>query len=571
MMKTNILLAAGIAVCSLAACDSMLNKDPRDTFTDNSTFWSNTNAVESYTNKFYDNYVGYAEGNNFGWFYFKSLNDDQGNSGFDDWMFKTVPSTSTYWSNGFREVRRANYVIQNVPASSMSDSQKEYYLAVARLNRAWQYYQLVREYGDVEWLNEVITNPEDEEHVYGKRTDRDVVMDSVLTDLNYAIEKLTTVTDKTKWSKHMALAMKSDVCLYEGTFAKYRTLEDNGKAADLNRARKYLQEAANASDAIINTGSYRLTSQYGEVYNSTELGSGSETIFYRHYAKDLVMHCLIGWTCSSSEQQGINKNAFDAFLFTDGKPLATTTLNKDDKAVANANKHYSISQVLSVRDKRLSVLIDSIICFKGHGWARANENGEAQGVEMTSSTGYTIRKYDNLSIGRYYRTNTTTNYTDAPLYWYAVTLLNCAEAKAELGIITQADLDNTVNLLMTRAGLPALTLTPDSDPANNMNVSHLIWEIRRCRRCELMTDNWYRYWDLVRWHQLDKLDSEKYPELNLGANLSNVSELAVSTDANHYLIACNKTRTFDRKYYLFPVPTNELNLNKNIEQNPGWK
>ncbi len=559
----------GIATCLFAGCDDMLNKNPRDTFINNKEFWSSSNSVESYTNKFYDNYVGYNQGGSFGWFYFKTLSDDQGNSGFDNWTFTTVPSTSSYWTDGFREVRRANYVIQNMATSTLPVSEKNYYTAVARLNRAWAYYQLVREYGNVEWLNEVITDPDDP-HVYGERTDRDVVMDSVVLDLNYAAENLPVVTDKTKWSKHMALAMKSDVCLYEGTFAKYRTEGDNGKAADPERAAKYLQYAAEASDALIDSKSYSLTPQYGEVYNSIALGSGSETIFYRNYEKNLVMHSLIAWTCNSAEQYGITKDAFDAFLFTDGKPLATTSLNTDDRAVMNAKENYSIAGPLSVRDKRLTALVDSIISFKGHGWARVDATGKAPGDPMTSSTGYTIRKYDNLSLEKYYRTNTTTGYTDAPLYWYAVVLLNNAEAKAELGTISQTDLDRTVNPLLHRAGLPSMDLQPAADPANNMNVSNLIWEIRRCRRCELMTDNWYRYWDLVRWHQLDKLDSEKYPNINLGANLSNVNKLEVSVNAANYMVVCSHTRHYDPKYYLFPVPTNELNLNKNNKPNPGW-
>src|SRR3712207_9108863 len=69
-----------------------------------------------------------------------------------------------------------------------------------------------------------------------------------------------------------------------------------------------------------------------------------------------------------------------------------------------------------------------------------------------------------------------------------------------------------------------MTLNPDADPANNMNVSSLIWEIRRVRRCELMCDLGYRYWDLVRWHQLDKLDSNKYPNINTGANIVNLAD-----------------------------------------------
>jgi hypothetical protein len=240
--------------------------------------------------------------------------------------------------------------------------------------------------------------------------------------------------------------------------------------------------------------------------------------------------------------------------------------------VKNKNGDYSIAGMLKNRDKRLSVLIDSIICFKGHGWARLDENGNLPTAAqlMTSSTGYTIRKFDNTTLDSYYRNNVSTNYTDAPLYWYAVILLNEAEAKAELGTITQSDLDKTVNLLEARADVPNITLQPETDPANNMGVSNLIWEIRRCRRCELMTDNWYRYWDLVRWHQLDKLDSQKYPDINRGANLSNVANNTMTVDQDKYIIAAGKTRTFDPKYYLYPIPSNELNLNKEIQQNPGW-
>lgn len=120
----NIILFAGAALCLLTGCNDMLDKNPRDTFTNNRLFWSNTNAVESYTNKFYDNYVGYSQGNGTGWFYFKSLGDDQGNSAFDNWTFTTVPSTSSYWTDGFKEVRRANYVIQNMDASDMANAQK---------------------------------------------------------------------------------------------------------------------------------------------------------------------------------------------------------------------------------------------------------------------------------------------------------------------------------------------------------------------------------------------------------------------------------------------------------------
>ncbi|MCH4181734.1 MAG: RagB/SusD family nutrient uptake outer membrane protein [Prevotella sp.] len=574
MKKSIIYIFAASILLLFASCNDFLDKTPRDTFTNNPEFWSNTNDVQSYSNKFYNNYVGFNRGGNYGWFYFKSLSDDQANATFDNWTYTTVPATSSNWNDAFTEVRRAAYSLQELKTSTLPASDKLYFTAIDKLNRAWEYYQLVREYGDVEWINYPILDLSDT-NIYGKRVDRDVVMDSVLNDLDYAITNLpSNVSDKTKWSKEMAEAMKSDICLYEGTYCKYRTLADNGKAPNMDRAKKYLQESEGASEAIMGSNRYSLTPNYGEIYNSLDLSSNPEIIFYRNYEKDIVMHGTVDFTSGSSEQLGITKDAVNAFLFKDGKPLATTTLNKDDKAVKNQNGDYSVEGMLKNRDKRLSVLIDSIICFKGHSWARLDEYGKTPSAaqQMTSSTGFTIKKYDNTTLDSYYRNNTNTNYTDAPIYWYAVILLNEAEAKAELGTITQSDLNQTINLLESRAGLPDLTLQPEADPANNMGVSNLIWEIRRCRRCELMTDNWYRYWDLVRWHQLDKLDSQQHPDINRGANLSNVADNTMTVDNDKYIIGTIKTRAFDKKYYLYPVPSNELNLNKdNIKQNPGWE
>lgn len=568
-MKKTIIYAFAAFTLMLFGCNDMLDKSPRDTFTNNAAFWSNANAVESYSNKFYDNYIGYSSKGNFGWFYFKSFSDDQVNPTFDDWTYKTIPSASTDWTDGSKEIRRVNYLIQGLSSSSLTNGEKARFMAIGRLNRAWEYYQMVRKFGDVQWMQDVITDPNDD-RIYGARTDRDVVMDSVLSDLNYAIANLDDVSDKTAWSKQMALAMKSDACLYEGTFCKYRTAADNGKAPDLSRSQKYLNEAVAASEAIMNSGKFALSTSYGDIYNSLSLGSNKEIIFYRNYEKDMVMHSLVDYTCNSTEQFGISKDAIDAFLFLDGKPKASTSLDTDDKAVINSAGNYSVSKMLSQRDKRLSVLVDSIISFAGHGWARVNSMGVAASPQMTSSTGYTVRKYDNMSLDSYYRINIGTGYTDAPLYWYAVILLNDAEAKAELGTITQSDLDKTVNLLQSRVGLKAMTLQPDTDPANNMGVSNLLWEIRRCRRCELMTDNWYRYWDLVRWHQLDKLDTSKHPDIMLGANLSNVSNVGVNVTADKYMIGNTKTRTYDSKYYLYPIPAGQTTLSPETGQNPGW-
>lgn len=575
MTTPSIVVVRSIALSAvsmlLAGCSGLLNQKPRDVITNDASLWNNANLVESYTNGFYENYIGYGQNSKLGWFYFKSLGDDQANPDFDNWSFTTVPSTSKEWTDKFAQIRRVNYLLDGLKTSTLPLAQKNQFEGIGRLNRAWLYYQLVREYGDIQWEDRVINNPDDP-IVYGERTSRDQVMDYVLQDLDFAIAHIPTATSKFSWSKEMALAMKSDICLFEGTYCKYRTQADNGEAPNEDRAQKYLQECVSASETLIHSGMYSLMPTYGEVYHSLDLSNASEVIFARHYEKDAIGHSLVDYNVGSTTQRGLTKDAVDAFLFTDGKPLSTTSLPTDDRAQLNQQGNYSIQHLLAHKDQRLSAIIDSVICYNGHGWIRPEPSPDGKlTMEMTSSTGYTIRKYDTPAVLLYYRTNVKTGYTDAPLFWYAVIQLNLAEAKAELGIITQEDLDETINPLQHRVGLPAMTLNPEADPANNQGVSHLIWEIRRVRRCELMLDNWYRYWDLVRWHQLDKLDSNRYPAINRGANLTAAEHSQVKVDANGYMIATSATRSYLPKYYFYPIPTNDINLNGTIKQNIGWE
>jgi len=303
LFKSIILCGLGLATVSLSSCDDMLTKSERSKFELSQDFWNNANQVASYSNVMYEQYSGYGTGGGAGWFYFKSLSDDQVNPSFDNWMFTSVPGTSSYWSTPYTEIRRCNYMITGLENSTLSDADKKYYLAVGRLNRAWQYYQLVRMYGDVQWLDEVILDADDDNDlIYGTRTDRDVVMDKVLDDLDYAIANLGS-GGKNSWSSDMARAMKSDICLYEGTYCKYRTQADNNKAPDSSRAERYLKECQSASEDLIYGGNYELTEFYGEVYNSLDLSSNKEVIFFRNYVKDLQMHSTVDYTASSSQQR----------------------------------------------------------------------------------------------------------------------------------------------------------------------------------------------------------------------------------------------------------------------------
>lgn len=564
-MKKFIIAAIGFLM-ALTACNDFLDRSPLDTFTNTPIYWSNAGNLQNQCNTFLNNYVGYGNAGGSGWFYFRTLSDDQVSYTNNLWTYTNVVSASSNWSDPFEEIRRANYIIEGLKMSSLPDEQKVGYEGIARLNRAREYYLLVRQYGDVPWVGKVV-GTDDGNILYGPRTDRDVVMDSVLNDLNYASKHIEG-SNKQYFTADMALALKADVTLYEGSYCKYRTAADNaGKAPDPTRAEKYFKECVSACEALMKK-EYELNDSYQGNYNSVDLSKNPEIIFYKPYSKNSLMHSTVDYTLNTSGTHGMTKDAFDAYLFLDGKPKATTTMDKSDAVKKNAEGKYDISPLLAVRDKRLTETVDPVLVFKGNPYSRAGSN------EFTSTTGYGVAKYDNpAAMTANERNNIGKQYTDCPLFWLSVVYLNFAEAKAELGTLNQADLDKSINLLQKRAGLPKMTVTPAADPANNMGVSDLLWEIRRVRRCELMFDNWNRYWDLIRWHKLDLLDSKQHPDIYLGANLKHVENPEVDVNADGYMIGSNtlnQVRTFDKKHYFYPIPTGQITLNDKIVQNPGW-
>ena len=585
-MKFNkhlIYIACAAASFSMVSCDDFLDKNryPLDIQTDQPAYWNNKVNVEAQLDAFYGYYTGYGNGSS--WvndFYYRSLNDDQCaqmNSGsgvvFTQWPYQYAPVSNSVWDATYEAIRKCNTIVIKVEGSTLSEPEKLNYTAIARLNRAYQYWDLVRNIGDVPLIEGILDT--DSEELYGPRTPRNEVMDYVLKDINFACENIAQQSNKIEFSKDMANAMKAEICLYEAAFAKYHQ-HDNA------RATKYYQEVVNACNNLM--GKYEVCDDYRSLFNSmwaadsekgyVSLRDNGEVIFMKGYLAGTLGHSMIKYLSSNTPIAGMTKDAFDAYLFKDGKPLATTGEVKDDAAVPTEDG-LSIEAALAVRDNRLAQTIDSYLAFNGNSHQRPNSD------PLASNTGYTIKRFVNPGMSYDDCTTDGRNATCAPIYWMAEIYLALAEAKAELGTLTDADLDNTINKLFKRAELPARTvaeLNAINDPANNAGVSSLIWEIRRCRRCELMFCKNARWWDMIRWHQLDKLDTVKYPNTAMGANVSKASAEQVKNVSvtNGYIDAAKNsaavsTRIYNEREYLQPIGTTQLRLNKQLEQNTGWR
>ncbi|MDE6397632.1 MAG: RagB/SusD family nutrient uptake outer membrane protein [Muribaculaceae bacterium] len=580
----HILSAALVAAVGLTftSCEDFIdnNRFPETSIVNSPLYWSNADNCELQVKGLRQYFYGYGNGNTLGNFYFNTLSDDQCGNQFTDWKNTNVPASSTNYTSPYTVIRWCNLMIQGIESGSLTEREKAHYIAHARMMRGYEYYLLVRRYGDVCYTDQVL-DPESPE-LYSARVDRKTVMDKVYDDVLYAAENLNTQSGKQVFSKDMAKAMLSDICLFEGTFWKYCTKADNYYEPDANRSALFLNRCVEASQSLL--AAYPIGSDYAALYNSTWKGSDGttalnanpEVIYATEYEDATFQHSTIAYTCSSTAISGLSKDAFDAYLFKDGKPLALTSLNTTDVGVKvdhvdgadNNGPGLSIQNLLDVRDGRLAMTTDPYIYYKNMTWSRWGSN------QMTSASGYGVRKYDNGKLPVNSRVTTAKNYTCSPLYWGAVVALNYAEAKAELGTLTDADMNQTLNKLYARAGLPDQTvasLSNMNDPANNMGVSSLLWEVRRCRRCELIMDNDYRYWDLIRWHKLDLLDSQKHPNILLGANATN-APVAPETAVGAYVNGSfGKVRIFEARQYQYPIPSDQLTLNKNLEQNANWK
>lgn len=562
-----------MSVLATTSCDDFLNDNrfPLSQQIANPEFWSNSVNVQNQINYFYEDYSGYGNGTGSGSFYWSSLNDDQvGRTAFTNWTFTSVPASSGSFTAPYTEIRRASLVIQGVESSSLPEPTKANFIGLARLHRARSYTDLIHRYNDVPLIKGVI-DPSDNEALYGPRTPRNEVADFILEDFDYATKNIAKQSSKTELSADLAYAQMMEFCLFEGSWARYHQKDEV-------RAKKFFEEAVKAGEAIADR--YPIGDNYSALYKAAAvklggiepLASNPEIIFMKNYAEGVFMNSITDYSCASDGIAGLTKSAFDAFLFIDGKPLATTSCDKTDLGVPSESG-VDISNLLAVRDQRLAQITQPAIFFPGLTWAASNTVG------MWSRSGYGVSKFLNPAMPSTIVNEANKGYLCAPLYWGARLYLGIAEAKAELGSLSDTDVAKYIKPLWDRAGIDTSNLNKAylenmNDPANNMegNISSLLWEIRRCRRCELMLDDNIRYWDLVRWHQLQLLDFTKNPDIALGANVSNAPVQPEYGTTNGYINAnWDQTRTFNEKYYLYPLPLDQLSLNPKLApNNPGW-
>src|SRR5690606_10069355 len=162
---------------------------------------------------------------------------------------RTVPESGGW---DYSAIRNVNYFFANYQRCTDPFEEYKAFLGEAHFFRAYLYFNLVREYGDVPWISKPLDT--DSEELYMTRTPRNQVVDSIIADLDEAIAYLPSgkQLDGTRLSREIAQLFKSRVSLYEGTWEKYHA-DDVFGVAGANPVR-YLELAAESALAVIESG-----------------------------------------------------------------------------------------------------------------------------------------------------------------------------------------------------------------------------------------------------------------------------------------------------------------------------
>ncbi|MDR3252751.1 MAG: RagB/SusD family nutrient uptake outer membrane protein, partial [Tannerella sp.] len=529
-------------------------------------------------------------------------------------------------------VRSINYFLshyRDAEASVTNPAQLDKWKAEALFFKAWDYYRKVFYFGDVPWLSHDLNV--DSPELYAPRTPRAEVMDSVLSIINFAVAHIKDGGEADgRINRDMANFLKARICLFEGTFRKYHT--------ELNLPyEKFLTECVTACEDIIATGRYELyrdpniKNSYWKLFTfkgrpSTD--GNREAILARTYDGVNVGHCTQRYYAFNSTTRfvfGASKSLVDEYLCIDGKPIAGNPLfkgydgadwreldNRDPRlkqTVAKPGEYITVYSGGNINSGNPSGLgkMDSTLNGIRYPILNYNDNGTNDGRPGTTATGYQFIKHwmGDLALSEI---DAVTEGTQTALeFRYGEVLLMLAEAKTELGSITNSDLDRTVNKLRERAGFDfntypdsKLTVVGIADPVLDARYaeklgympSPLLREIRRERRVELAMEG-FRYEDLVRWKagrlytvpvRGIKFTAEKqalydgtHNSWPVFANLA-ILNTDIFVDEEGFIIGyprssgvTNGILPWDDRRYYFPIPLQELTINKALTQNRGWE
>ncbi len=577
MKKIYIILIVLMGVFLYSCNKDFLDRTPLDQISD-PDFWTSETDLELYLNDFYDSFEGWwVSGGG------KAPTYDQGtdlalpnpNSYGGDWTTRldgviTVPASGGGWNWG--NIRRVNFFLENSERVEAGSPMADHYKGEGYFFRAWFYFDLFRSFGDLPIITKALS-AEDEDILYGARSPRTEVANFILDDIDMAISMMKygseLASHRTRLSKDIALMFKARVALYEGTWEKYHAGSEFAGTGDPN---EYLRMARDAAKQIMDDGNYSLVtgdpnSVYFELFNQVDYSGNPEVLFFKHYDRETYGTSFSNQLWNWPNGYGITLDMTRFYLCDDGLPTALSSKFVGDE---------TLDILETNRDPRLAqtVMVPGDIRRIMGGDTTIYDNPDV----YNCGTGIESQKYRHILVDP--AVGPENHNVDYIFMRYAEALLIYAEAKAELGEISQSDIDMTINQLRDRVGMPHLNMGAISRDPNwpdyGHSISDVLQEIRRERVTELYGEG-FRFDDLMRWRAHEYFMGRRFIGTKYTDELRAIDGGMPESDdgfldpLRNILTGPNNGYGFNpNRDYLMPIPTNELTLNPNLTQNPGW-
>ncbi|MCF0184860.1 MAG: RagB/SusD family nutrient uptake outer membrane protein [Bacteroidaceae bacterium] len=582
-----ILKISAIALISLGSTACM-NLEPLDSMGDN-LVWNSADNFQLYANQFYSwksDFTGGWRGRLASGSPHSDYSSDLLCRNVIDYVsaaINTIPATDGNYTGLYSNLYRTNLLLDR--AQNFNDKAA---IAVpmgeAYFFRAFLHFELVQMYGDVLLVTKPldISSPE----LYAARTPRAEVIRQCVADLKAAADLLPEKESEAgRVNKYAALALLSRVALSEATWDKFNT---NGPTATSNTAvaNELLPIARDAAAEVINSGNYTIfynsilgNESYRYMFiledgvqcNPAGLTSADNTEYIlvsrrRQGIDQLGMNITHAVTVSTANEFFITRKMANMYLCDDGLPIEKSPRFKGYSAFDDEykNRDNRMSNTMMVPGTKY---FNNDECWRVKWDASDFDQPKIKTANPVGGSGYHIRKWaTEREVADYYESY------DYPMIRYAEVLLNYAEAVYELdGKISDNDLNMSINIVRKR-------VNPDMPGLSNSLVSNndlsMRQEIRRERTVELFTEG-FRLDDLKRWNTAAEEMSQdligvkwqgtafESKWVNPPYNINADGCLVIYTDRSGW-------KRTDKRYYLLPLPSDQLQLNPALGQNPGW-
>ena len=542
-MKTKFLhiATALLFVGFTSSCSDFLDRYPLDELSD-SSFWKTENDAMMAVTDIYGCLPTWDQD--------EDINSDNAVHGIK-WAAGNI-SKGVYdpmdqsWAGSYTPIRQCNLVLEKVKDIEMSDESRKKIEGQAYFFRAFVYFNLIRSFGDVPYIDKPL-NLTDVEDI--TRTPREEVYAKVMADFDKAIEYLPEEWDAAntpRVTKGAALAMKARAALYYNNW----------------------QVAADASKAVMDLGKYELydagnTGKYQELFWEKSDGC-DENILYVQFNYPDKTHYLIGWECFPTlGWGGMNptQSLVDAFEDKDGAPISKSTIYNEKDPFKNRDPRLEVN-VLHDGEEMYGVTI-KVKPLKSSGKTGIEQHGDA------TATGYYQQKWLDPSIDP--QSEGWNMGKDWVVIRYAEVLLTYAEAMNELHPLSAESFD-AVNQVRRRVGMPDLQNTDPSKPTYCATQDELRKRIQNEWRVEFALEGGKRMWDIRRWGIAKEVLNAPF----LGLKMKPVEGVVDGKPAivDYILYEGENIKLAGSHYedhnYLLPVPQTESDLNPKLTQNPGY-